>query len=56
MHPHGMSAGCHGKLVVSMLTGPHLHKDNGFTILCRVCSGKMLIAEEKRRTTLLLQC
>ena len=46
MHPHGMSASFHGKEDVSLLAGPHLHMGIGFTILWKVCGGKMLMAEE----------
>ena len=46
MHPHGMSASCHGKEDVSELVSPHLHMGTGFAILCKVCGGKMLMAEE----------
>ena len=49
MHSHGMSVSCHGKEDVAVLRGPHLHTGNGFTILCKVCSGKMLMAVELRR-------
>ena len=41
MHPRGMPASCHGKEDVSVLAGPHLHMITGFTILCKVCGGKM---------------
>ena len=46
MHPHGMSTSFHGKEDVSVLAGPHLHTGTGFTILCKVCGGKMLMAKE----------
>ena len=46
MHPRGMSASCHGKKDASLLAGPHLHPGTGFTILCKVCGGKMLMAKE----------
>ena len=46
MHSRGMFASCHEKKDVSVLTGPHLHTSTGFTILCKVCGGKMLMAEE----------
>ena len=46
MHPHSMSASCNGKEDVSMLASPHLHMGTGFAILCKVCGGKMLMAEE----------
>ena len=49
MHPRGMFTSCHGKEDVSMLVGPHLHKGTGFAILCKVCGGKMLMAEELSR-------
>ena len=41
-----MSASCHGKEDVSVLAGPHLHTGIGFSILCKVCGGKMLMVEE----------
>ena len=43
MHPHGMSASCHGKEDVLVLAGLHLHTGIGFTILCKMCGGKMMI-------------
>ena len=46
MHPRGMSASCHGKEDVLVLAGPHLHMGIGFAILCKVCGGKMWMAEE----------
>ena len=46
MHPHGMSASCHRKEDVSVLEGPHLHTCTSFTILCKVCGRKMLMAEK----------
>ena len=41
-----MSISCHGKEDVSVLAGPHLHMGTSFAILCKVCGGKMLMAEE----------
>ena len=29
-----------------MLASPHLHTGTGFTILCKLCGGRMLMAEE----------
>ena len=49
MHSRDMSASCHGKQDVSLLAGPYLHTGIGFTILCKVCGGKMLMAEELQR-------
>ena len=46
MHPRDMFASCIGKEDVSMLASKHLHTDTGFTILCKVCDGKMLMAGE----------
>ena len=46
MNSHGMSASCHEKQDVSVLAGPHLHTGTSFAILCKVCGGKMLMAEE----------
>ena len=41
-----MSTTCHGKKDMSVLAGPYLRMGNGFAILCKVCGGKMLMAEE----------
>ena len=49
MHPRGMSASFHGKEDVSVLAGPHLHTGTSFAILCKVCGGKILMAEELPR-------
>ena len=49
MHPHGMSASCHGKEDLLVLVGSHLHMGTGFVILCKVCGGKTLMAEELPR-------
>ena len=46
MHPRGMSASFHVKEDVSVLAGPHFHMSTGFTILCKVCGGKMLMPKE----------
>ena len=46
MYPRDMFSSCHEKEDVSLLAGPHLHTGTGFTILCKVCGGKMLMAEE----------
>ena len=46
MHPRGMSASFHGKEDLPVLAGPYLHTGTGFAILCKVCGGKMLMAEE----------
>ena len=46
MHPCGMLVSCHGKKGVSVLACPHLHIGTGFTILCKVCDGKMLMVEK----------
>ena len=51
MHPRGMSASCNGKEDVSVLASSHSHMSTGFTILCKVCGGKMLMAEELSRKT-----
>ena len=49
MHSRCMSASRHGKGDVSVLAGLHLHTSTGFAILCKVCGGKMLMAEELSR-------
>ena len=41
-----MSTSCHGKEDLSVLADPHLHIGTSFAILCKVCGGKMLMAEE----------
>ena len=46
MHPHGMSASYHEKEDVLVLASPHLHTSTKFTILCKVCGERMLMAEE----------
>ena len=49
MHPRAMSSSCHEKEDVLVLAGPHLHMGTSFVILCKVCDGKMLMAEELPR-------